>query len=526
MPTLHRAVVPAALVLLMTAAALPGAAQPPATASGKAPVLLPIAADPTVSFKVWFKVGSQNDPPGKEGLAFLTGQLIAEGSTAANSYEVILKKLYPLASGYGVRVDREMTTLSGRTHRDNLEPYLALFTDAYLKPAFKQEDFDRVKSSTLNFLEKTLRYAQDEELGKAAFYAAVFEGTRYAHPQQGTVAGVKAITLDDVKGFYAKHSTRDNTVVALGGGFPQELVGRFQATVAKLPAGSPAAAPPPQPKPIEGRRVLLVGKPGADSSISFGFPIDVQRGEPDFYALWLANSWLGEHRSDSSHLYHVIRETRGLNYGDYSYIEAYPEGGQRNSPPQNVGRRAQLFEVWIRTLPNAQAPFALRAALREAQRLIEHGLTQEEFDLTRDFLSKYSLHFAETTQERLGYAVDDRYFGVASPGHLARFREAMGKLTREEVNAAVKQHLKLDDLQIAIVTGDPEGLTRALTSSEPTPITYPSEKPQEVLEEDKVIAAYPLGLKAADVRVIPVEQFLETGAPAGPAMAAETKPAS
>ncbi len=530
--TLRRAAVPAALVLLASAAA---AAQLPSTATGAsgasgaggAPVLLPVAADPTVSFKVWFKVGSQDDPPGKEGLANLTGQLLSEGGTTENSYEDILKKLYPLASGYGVRVDREMTTLSGRTHRDNLEPYLALFTAAYLKPAWKPEDFERVKSSTLNFLEKSLRYAQDEELGKAALYAAVFEGTRYAHPPQGTVAGVKAITLADVEAFYAKHYTRGNAVVALGGAYPQELVGRLQATVAKLPEGAPAPAPAPRPKPIEGRRVLLIGKPGADSSISFGFPIDVHRGEPDFYALWLANSWLGEHRSDSSHLYQVIRETRGLNYGDYSYIEAYPEGGQRNSPPQNVGRRAQLFEVWIRTLPDAQAPFALRAALREAQALIDQGLTEEQFALTRDFLSKYSLHFAETTQERLGYAVDDRFFGVPAPGHLARFREAMGKLTRQQVNAAIKKHLKLDDLQIAIVTGDAETMKKALTSGEPTPITYASEKPKEVLEEDKAIAAYPLGIAAEDVRVIPVDRFLETGAPEGPAAAAAAaKPSS
>jgi zinc protease len=97
-----------------------------------------------------------------------------------------------------------------------------------------------------------------------------------------------------------------------------------------------------------------------------------------------------------SHLFHVIRETRGLNYGDYSYIEAFPEGGERNMPPVNVARRQQLFEVWIRTLPNDKAVFALRAALRELTALVDHGLTQEQFELSRTFL-KYSLHFAETT---------------------------------------------------------------------------------------------------------------------------------
>ena len=152
-------------------------------------VLLPVPDDPTVTFSVWFKVGSQNDPPGKEGLAYLTGQMLSEASTKNNRYEDILKKLYPLASGYGVRVDKEMSTLGGRTHRDNIDKYFELFTDAFLRPAFKPEDFERLKSDQLNYLKNTLRYASDEELAKAALHGFVFEGTPYQHPPPGRSPG-------------------------------------------------------------------------------------------------------------------------------------------------------------------------------------------------------------------------------------------------------------------------------------------------------------------------------------------------
>jgi len=67
-----------------------------------------------------------------EGLANLTGQLIAQGATRRNAYETILERLYPMAASYDIRVDREMTTLRGRTHVDNLDPYYALFTEAWL----------------------------------------------------------------------------------------------------------------------------------------------------------------------------------------------------------------------------------------------------------------------------------------------------------------------------------------------------------------------------------------------------------
>jgi zinc protease len=483
-------------------------------AGAASPVLMRIPADPTVSFSVQFRVGSQDDPAGKEGLAYLTGQMLAAAATEANSYDAILEKLYPLASDYSVRVDREATTLTGRTHRDNLDAYLPLFMDAYLRPAFKTQDFERIKNDAINYLENTLRYSSDEELGKAALERFVFAGTPYAHPPQGTVAGLRAVTLEDVRAFYRSRYTRANALIGLGGGFDDALVERVQKSLNELPAGPAPAAPKIAPPAIDGRQVLLIDKPGADASISFGFPIDVLRGERDFYALWVANSWLGEHRNQASHLFNVIREIRGLNYGDYSYIEAFPEGGERSMPPVNVPRHHQIFSVWIRTLPNEHALFALRAAMRELEQLVDQGLSEQEFELQRAFLKKYVLHFAESTENRLGYAVDDRFYGLtgasdaggerAGEGHLARFQRMLDELTVEDVNAALKKHLRYRNVKIAIVTGAADELREALATGAPSPIDYPNPKPREVLDEDKDIAKYPLGVAHEDIRVEPV----------------------
>ena len=472
-------------------------------------VLMSVPADPTISLSVSFAVGSQNDPPGKEGLAYLTGRMIAEAATQNHSLDEILQLLYPLAAGYNVRVDRERTTLTGRTHRDKLDAYLGLFTDAFLKPAFAPADFERVKNDAINYVANTLRYSSDEELAKAALYDFVFRGTRYAHPPIGTVAGLRAVTLDDVRAFYGEHFTRANALLGVGGGFDDALVMSLEGAVRALPAGTPAPPPDITPAAIAGREVLLVDKPRADASISFGAPVDVHRGERDFYALWIANSWLGEHRNQASHLFQVIREARGLNYGDYSYIEAFPEGGERNMPPVNVPRRQQLFEVWIRTLPNQQAHFALRAAVREVEQLAANGLTQEQFDLTRQFLKKYSLHFADTTAMRLGYAVDDAFYGLRDEGHLARFRRMMDELTLDDVNAAIKRHLAPANLKIAIVTGDAATLRAALAADAPSPLRYETAKPDAILAEDAAIAAHPLAIPAERISVVPVTAAFE-----------------
>lgn len=488
-------------------AALALHAAPAAAKLAEAPVLMPVASDPTISIRIAFKSGSQDDPAGKEGLAALTAQMLAEGATKQHKYSEIVDLLFPMAAGYGVRVDKELTTFSGRVHKDNVGPYTQLFLDAIRSPAFDDADFQRLKQRTHDYIEKTLRYSSDEELGKQTLYGAVFAGTPYGHLNGGTIAGLDAITLDDVKRFYAEHYTRDNVLLAVGGGYDPALVGQLSEALANLPAGKPDAVRASVPAPIAGRRVVLVKKPGQSTAISFGFPIAAKRGQREFYALWLANSWLGEHRNSSSHLYQVIRGARGMNYGDYSYIEVFPEGGFRTMPPTNVPRRTQLFEVWIRPVPNDQAQFALRAAMREVEKLAKNGLTADQFALTQKFLSKYCMHFAETTNDRLGYALDDRLYGVAAPGDLANFRAIVPTLTLAEVNAAIHKYLRPENLVIGIVSEKADQLADDLAAGKPSPMTYATPKPKSVTDEDKDIEAYPLGLAREQMTVVPVEQM-------------------
>lgn len=478
-----------------------------AVAFDNSSIELPVPEDPSISYAAWFRVGSQDDPPGKEGLAWLTARMLAEGGTKSHTWPAIVELLYPMAASWRISVDREMSVIEGRSHVDTAADYEALLVQQWTAPAFDALDFERLRSEGLSYLETTLRYSSDEELGKAGLEWFVFGGTRYAHPSVGTVAGLSAITLDDVREFHRTHYTADRVVFAIGGRYGSTSLGALEATRERLTAVAPEPpAAAPSPAVIDGKQVLLIDKPGADASISFGHPIDLLRGDPDFHALWLANSWLGEHRNSSSHLYEVIRETRGLNYGDYSYIEAYPGGGYRQMPPTNVGRRVQLFQIWIRTLPNEQAVFALKAAHRELGAMVERGMTAEEFELTREFLRKYVLHFAETTDERLGYAIDDRFYGL-DHSHLDRFIAGLDALTLDQVNAAIREHFDPANLKIVVVTGKPDTIREQLLSKEPTTIQYASPKSDAVLTEDREIGKHALGIAADAITVVPVDSM-------------------
>jgi zinc protease len=471
---------------------------------------------PFIAFNIWVKAGSQNDPKGKEGLASLTANLLSESSTLQDSYQQIISKLYPMAGGYSFNVDKEMTTFTGRIHRDNLEAYYALFKNAILFPAFKEEDFKRIRTQALDYVKQARRFSNDEELSKELLYWQIFKGTPYGHPEEGYVASVESITLDDVKGFYAKYYTRENVVVGVAGGYPESFATRVRGDFNALKAGRVETAAKPLPAPGDGIQVLIVEKNVMTTPVSFGFPILLLRSDPDFYTMMLANSWLGEHRDSVSHLYQVIREKRGMNYGDYSYIEAYPRGYSTQVPPVNVSRRSQIFEVWLRpiamTAPGTlhdRALFGFRAALREVAALVDKGMTAEAFNTQRGFLKNYYVNFANTTGRRLAYRIDDAFYGIPDPGFLASTPKGLDALTLEKVNASLKKYLNYSNLWVVFITKDAEGLKQKLLAGTPTNITYAGKQPQEILEEDKIIASYPVPVKLQNITVININDVFE-----------------
>jgi zinc protease len=317
------------------------------------------------------------------------------------------------------------------------------------------------------------------------------------------VAGLDAITLDDVRTFARTWYTRANLRVALAGDAGPEVLAGLQAVLAALPVGTPPAPTAVTARRPKGPEATIVEKDTRGVAISIGRPVEVRRGHPDFLALWVARTWLGEHRSSMARLYQQIREARGMNYGDYAYLEAFPRGMFQFFPDTNIARRAQLFELWLRPVKPEHAQLAIRLALHELRTLIERGLTAAEFDAVRGYLVKNAPIAVAQSAAQAGAALDAQWFDVAPwPRYV---REGLARLTVEDVNRAMKAHLSSTDVVIVAVAKDARGLAAALVADAPSRVAYDSEKPKAVLDEDAVIGAEKLGLSAEAVTVVPVE---------------------
>ena len=461
---------------------------------------------PNVMVKLLFTTGSANDPKGKEGLAMLAASMITDAGSKSMRLDEIQKALFPIAGSFGALVDKEMTSFTGVIHRENLQKYLDVALPMLLSPGFREEDFKRVKEAQLNSLEQDLRASNDEELGKEELQNVIFAGTGYGHTPLGTLAGIKAITLDDVKKFVDENYNASNVVVGLSGDYPDTLVQRLTTDLGQLGAGPEETTIAQLPaiaahKPI-GLEVEIVKKDTRATAISLGHPIPVTREDADFAALNLARVWLGEHRASSGRLYDRIRETRGLNYGDYAYVEYFNRPGFQFFPSPNVARRQQLFEIWIRPVVPANTQMAMRIALYETQQMIDKGLSQEDFDRTRDYVMKNIYLLTSTQNQRLGYALDSWWYGI--PDYVDYMRGQYAKLTRQQVNAAIKKYLSTKNMNVVIITKDAEGLRDILLKDALSSIAYNEPKP-ELAAEDKTIGSYKLNIKPENIRIVSVD---------------------
>jgi zinc protease len=469
--------------------------------------LLPLEGNPLVHLKVLVKVGSANDPAGKEGLAYLTFNLLANGGSKTRTFKEITDAFYPLAAAVSVRVDKEMTAFAGTIHRDNLEKYYAILKEMLLDPGFREEDFSRLKTNQLNFLEKTLINNMDEQFGKEILSLMIYEGHPYEHLQSGTVETVTGITLDDVKAFYKEQMVRGNVTIGLAGGYPADFPARVAKDFEPLPQTFTPKLSLPAPREPRGLEVVIAEKQTPATAISIGFPVGLNRSSDDFFALWIAGSHFGEHRQHVSLLFQKIREERGQNYGDYAYVEHFLQGRDK-FPATIICRQHQYFSIWIRPLANSNRHFVIRQALRELRRLVEEGISEERFELVRTYLLNYTKLYAQTLDERLGWQMDSHTYGYKD--FLAEAQLRLPKLSREDVNRAIKKYLNFENLHVAVITQDGESLKKALVENATSPITYANPNmPKEVLDEDQVIQAYPLEVRPENVRVIPASEFFK-----------------
>jgi zinc protease len=473
-----------------------------------------------IVIRLSFKNGSICDPQGKEGLTAATASLITQGGTKDLTFVQIQDKIYPMAAYYYSSVDKEVTNFTFAVHKDFLNEFYSIIKGLILNPSFSEADFKRVISNQQNYVDQVIRASSDEEYSKKALEDFLFRGTNYQHMIQGKSESVKTITLEDIKNHYKKFFTKNNLTIGISGGYSPEFLETLKKDLAALPDEQPVIPAPGIANTPDGIRVEIISKDNAFGSAIFtGAPLKITRKDADFAPLMVANSYLGEHRKSYGVLYNKIRETRSMNYGDYSYIEWYNNGGGNMLPSSGYPRSSNYFSLWIRPVQIAKqlkaqykelagiktghAHFALRLAVREIDKLIKNGMSKEDFEATRTFLRSYIKLYPSNSVEQLGYLMDSKFYGRAD--YIKELDEQLAKLTLEDVNNAIKKYWQTENMCVTIVTDKSEAgeLAKSLKENTPSPMSYSNVLkeglPKEVLTEDEEVANYKLNVKEVTI---------------------------
>ncbi len=475
------------------------------------------SSSPLLNLRLQFRAGSIHDPKGKEGLARLTASLLTEGATKNRSLAEVTKASAATGGGLGALVDKERTSFALTVPAAKGQEALELALEQLLEAGFKEEDFTRLRAHQINALKVELKANNDEELGKVALEARMYEGP-YQHPVLGTESGLQAITLDDVRGFAATYYTRARLAAGLGGGFGADFRAQLLRGLGRLPEADAPKVAVSEAEHRHRSRLQIVAKETRATAISFGIPLRerneqgepidarVNRTHPDFAALWVATSHLGQHRNSTGVLFQRLREVRGLNYGDYAYLEAFPNGGAQFQPNPGVARFFNHWQVWIRPVAPASGAFALKAALFELDKLVKRGMDPKEFEASRTFLLKFMDHMTDTGAKRLGHDLDDAAFGLGPYADAMKAR--LRQVTLGDVNRVIRKYLRTTALDLVVVTKDAEAFKRDLLADEAPLPAYSAPKP-ELKEEDEAIRRFKLDLDPKDVEILPLDELFK-----------------
>ncbi len=271
---------------------------------------------PMLDVRVTFAAGSARDG-NYAGVANLTNAMLPQGA-AGMSADEIASAFEDVGAQFGHGSLRDMAWLSLRSLSDPdfLQPALDTFAKVLWQPDFPERDFERLKNQTLVAIRAA--EADPSSIAEKAFYRALYATHPYAKPSMGTRESVAKLTRQQLKDFYQQRYVAKNGLLAITGDIDRKTAEQLAEILSSGLQSGEQAPPLPPVKPLEKSQTIRIPFPSKQAHILLGQPA-IERGNPDYYALYLGNHVLGG-GGFTSRLVKEVRVARGYAYSVYSYF--------------------------------------------------------------------------------------------------------------------------------------------------------------------------------------------------------------
>ena len=386
---------------------------------------------PMVRIAVSIPAGARHEAPEAAGLANLTAALLTRG-TKTRSASDVEKTNDALGGGVGMEAGRARAQASMRVLTRDLEEGLSLLGDILRNPTFPAEEIGKTKRRIVGGLRR--QRERPGHLANKALRKSLFGETPYGRLVEGTEASIKKLGREDLVRFHKQWYGMKGTIFVFVGdvslGRARELVlARFkgwQAEGGKIPE----AAPPETPGKMQ---VVKIDRPLTQTTVMLGNR-SLKRTHPDFYAARVMNYILGG-GGFSSRIMDNLREEKGLVYSAYSYFAS--------------GRFAGHWRLMLQT-KNKSANEAIKEAIGEVKRIQAKGVDDKELQDAKDFITgNFATRFGSSSRIA-NYILAVELLGF-SPGYADEYLKKIRAVTKEQIQAAARKHIKLDESTLAIV---------------------------------------------------------------------------
>jgi len=395
--------------------------------------------NPTLALSGTLRAGSAHSPEAIPVLAAFTAQMLEKGTRRRSKLELAgelenrgISISFSASGGDPDTMDVSLACLS----RDQDLAFDAL-VEMLTEPSFPAEELAREKERLVG----AVRQLSDQTGWRSSTAASRLiypVGHPYfAETAEEIVAAIERTNVSDLFAFHEKFYRASSLILAIVGDVDrQACVDRMAERLARMPAGSSPPLDVPVPPAPARREEVVRMKDKVNADVLLAHDSGLRRNDPDFLAATLGVAALGQ-STLSSRLGLRVRDTEGLTYG----INARMSAGRYSGP----------FAISLTVAPSnlKRAVASSRAVLSE---FLTGGITDKELaDEKRSRTGKFKVDLASNAGISGALDMAETYgLGV---GYLDAFPSMVESIGRDQVNAAVKAHIRPEEL-VEVAAGE------------------------------------------------------------------------
>jgi zinc protease len=383
---------------------------------------------------ILIKASPRDEVPSKAGLAWLTANLLTEGTTTKTGPD-ISEEIDYLGASLGASVSADFTLFNYASLKKDLDAGLSIVSDIFMHPTFPEDELIRKKTVVKGLLQQ--RQDDPQYVAGKAFLREVFGSDHpYGRPTEGNETSLDAITRTDIIAFFSQSYRPDNTVIAIVGDVSAPdarilLERYFGAWSAMNRSALTQRKALSSPQLVE--KKLLIDRDVTQASIVFGH-VGISRNDPDYYAVQVMNYILGG-GGFASRLMQVVRDKLGLAYSISSSFAAYECSG--------------TFSVDVQT-KNASVKTVIEEINRHIRLMRTELVSESELQDAKSYLSGSFPRRFETSKKLVDLIVTADFFGIGK-NYVQNYLSSIERVTREDVLRVAQKYLHPDRAVLVIV---------------------------------------------------------------------------